>query len=270
MMMSFLLHESPGGIELTGTGGGETANERKRRTSRQSDAAMVEEKFRLPEVVGHFERPRLLDLLDRSIDHYGATLLTGRAGTGKTTLAATFAARFENKAWLSIAPSDTDWREFSVSFAAALMGTVKARRSPHIKRIPYQSQAAEFLSRCFRTRLRSNGKGPLLIILDDIHHLFDAPWFADFFRQLIVSLDSRTRLVMLCRGNPSAPLWRWRSKQMLNVIDESVLNFTEKEAHELCGLFGMSETASNAAYRQSFGQARKLLNAIQAHTDQKS
>ena len=65
-----------------------------------------------------------------------------------------------------------------------------------------------------------------LLVLDNVHHLFDAGWFPEFFRQMIISLGPETRLLMLCRSRPSAPLWRLRSKQMLNVIDETIINLT--------------------------------------------
>ena len=78
------------------------------------------EKFQIPDIGHIFDRKRLLDLVALSVERYGATLISGRAGTGKTVLAADFARRQPKSVWYAIDASDAAWPEFSGSLARCL------------------------------------------------------------------------------------------------------------------------------------------------------
>ena len=96
-------------------------------------------------------------------------------------------------------------------------------------------------------------------MLDDIHHIFDAPWFEDFFNLLLYSLPPDTHLFMLCRSKPPGPLWRLRSKQMLNLMDERVIAFDQTEAETLFNALGRPLSKAKEAQLRSFGRVSKLL-----------
>jgi ATP/maltotriose-dependent transcriptional regulator MalT len=215
-------------------------------------------KYRIPDVGQIFHRKRLIDLVNMSVEQYGATLISGRAGTGKTILAADFARRQPKAVWFSIEASDAAWPEFAMAFSEALrvkLGGLKRSMSES----PDSEKVSSFLTRCFgSTGRRSRG----LYVLDNVHHLFDAAWFPDFFRQMIVVLDPQTHLLMLCRSRPSAPLWRLRSKQMLNVIDEPIINLTRPEAREICADRGLSEAVADEAFDLAFGNIAKLAKIL--------
>ena len=250
--MSFLLHDSLSDIESTELTTSRGLNLDKTSASASPKITIIEEKFRLPAVGPILSRARLLELLNRSIGQYGATLVSGRAGTGKTTLAAEFAGNQEKASWYTIEPADADWREFSTAFLACMFDKQRPNSSTFGSE-PNESAASGLLSYAF-ARLARQRVRPRLIVLDNVHHLFDADWFSVFFRQLVISLDENARLLMLCRSRPNAPLWRLRSKQMLNVIDETMLELTEQEAIEIARSQGVSDETALSALKRSYGR----------------
>jgi LuxR family maltose regulon positive regulatory protein len=206
-------------------------------------------------------------LLEKSCTQFGATLVSGRAGTGKTTVAASFSARYNSIAWYSVDSADSDWNVFSHYFNAALMKTDNFGQSADVSIFETddespQEEVSRFVSDLFSQVPDNNGNSPLLIVLDDIQHLFDTDWFSDFFTLLLHSLMPQTHLLMLCRSRPPLPLWRLRSKQRLNVIDEKLLAFSPDEAERLYRGHGLSGEIAKKVHRDSFGRASKLAAVI--------
>src|SRR6476620_8414276 len=265
MTMSFLLHEAPGDFEVSEFGESvKTAGNRSRR-SRTYGPVIIDTQLSPPQVGAIVERPRLIDLLERSGSQFGATLLSGRAGTGKTALAADYASGHENVAWYSVEAADADWKVFSSYFFASLCGNSIRRPRSLVMRSDESIDevvAGEFLRNCFSCRERNKKGMPELIVIDDIHHLFDTAWFASFFDQLIRSLMPGVHLLMTCRSKPPAPLWRMRSKQMLNVIDEGMLEFSLGETMSLCKLRMLPQNVGSDAHRSASGRIQKLLQLL--------
>jgi LuxR family transcriptional regulator, maltose regulon positive regulatory protein len=222
---------------------------------------LIADKLRIPAIDGLLPRPRLETMLANSLRRCGATLLSGRSGTGKTALAASFAGKLNNVAWYSLEPPDIDWTSFSHYFAASIARSLGIR--PPGSRAgrqldPSNAVIAQFLSEIFTQLDGRPDNESLLIVLDDLHHVFDAPWFEEFFRILIHSLRESIHLLLLCRSRPPSPLWRLRSKQMLDVIDESLLAFNAEETEELFRLSGLNRSSARNAYNMSFGRVHRL------------
>jgi ATP/maltotriose-dependent transcriptional regulator MalT len=256
MTMSFLLRDATGELETSNlTESQRTVKSAARR--KKSKMTILNRKLTIPEVSNIIERPRLIDLLERSAEQFVATLISGRAGTGKTVLASDFASRQNDAAWFSIDPGDAQWTEFSQYFCMAVAGKLPNRaKQSSDDHEPNRAGISEFLTRCFGKHRRG------LVVLDNIHHLFDAKWFPEFFSQLIGSITPDTHILMLCRGRPQAPLWRLRSKQMLNVVDEGVLEFSTSEIRRLYRHRGLSEKRVGDAPRPSFGRASELVKYL--------
>ena len=266
--MSFLLHDSMGEFEPADLTVEQRPKAGKKRTSARQRYRIIEGKLGIPDIGPIAERGRLFELLHRSVKQYGATLVSGRAGTGKTTLASQYADRQKNACWYSIEPADSDWREFSSCFSACLFP--KGRRTLPKSIGPSDADISEYLTRCFARFAKRRFTEPRLIVLDNVQHLFDAEWFGSFFKQLITSLNNDARLLLLCRSKPAAPLWRLRSKQMLNVIDESVLNLTGQEAVELGEARGASINECEDALDASYGRIGAFLKEIESRRTQLS
>lgn len=227
---------------------------------------LLKEKLEIPRERNLVERPRLYDLLRKSIEQFPATLISGRTGTGKTALAASFAKSRDHAAWYFIEPSDVEWNVFINYFAACVVRAVKSRK--RISKLlpdstePSQSTMADSLINIFAEVETELGHEPLVIVLDGIHHLFDAPWFGEFFALLLSSLPGNTNLLLLCRSKPPSPLWRLRSKQQLNVIDEKLLAFNLAETAELTATAGLKRSDAERVHAETFGRISKLLEAV--------
>ena len=262
-MMTFSLHNScpPNGaaepIDFSGCDSHQACE------PAREEFHLLREKLKIPNIEKIIERPRISALLRKSQDQFPATLVSGRAGTGKTALAASFALLYENVSWYSVESTDIEWPAFSQYFSASLSGTecgslISADANVYEKDASKNEISRLMLKHFFHTDTIPTGESSL-IVLDDIHHIFDAAWFGDFFHLLLYSLPAETHLLLLCRSKPPSPLWRLRSKQMLNVLDEKVLAFTLPETEALFDGIGLSASCAQKAHRQCFGRISKLL-----------
>lgn len=221
---------------------------------------LIREKISAPTVHPAVVRRRLLDQFAEHLPCYGATVITGRAGMGKTMLAATCAQQYWRRiAWYKVDVRDTDLRLFLRYFVASVARTCPGfgqRTWPHLLRLADlqdSSTLAEALAYCLQQQ-----NAPLLLVLDDLHLLYDTPWLAPFLRRLMPILPEETHLLLAARSLPPAPLWRFRSKQQLRVIDESALLFTMSETEELFAYYGLSTRTVREAWGRTQGRAAEL------------
>ena len=262
--MTYFLHDNLESTEAYSPAGG--SSHEKRPASEREDVHILREKLEIPSVRGVLERPRLHDMLRKSLTQFPATLVSGRAGTGKTTLAAEFAHAQERAAWYSVESADVEWNVFAHYFATCLLSSVNSEASV-VDLLPdeihaSQSVIARFLINVFSEAETGLPHEPLLIVLDGIHHVFDAPWFGEFFSLLLSSLPDNTTLLLLCRSKPPNPLWRLRSKQQLNVIDEKVLAFNLGETVDLIKRVGLNRCEAERAHAATFGRISNLLQFV--------
>ena len=264
--MTYFLQDSLDPTESYSPGGSSSPA---RRTQTERDAVHVlREKLEIPRSRGVMERPRVHDALRKSVAQFPATLISGRAGTGKTTLAAGFAEQQDHAAWYSVEASDIDWNVFAHYFAASILGAADSKAVIN-DLLPdeihaSQSVIATFLINVFAEAETKLLHEPLLIVLDGIHHVFDADWFGEFFGLLLSSLPENTNLLLLCRSKPPNPLWRLRSKQQLNVIDEKVLAFNLTETIEFVKRSGLSRSDAEKAHSATFGRVSNLIQFVSA------
>jgi ATP/maltotriose-dependent transcriptional regulator MalT len=230
-----------------------------------SSMRLLRDKLEIPATGDLIVRPRINALMERSMEQFPATLITGRSGTGKTAIAADLARKQPKTAWLTVESADAEWKSFAGYFAAAVThdrsSTYQHPRSKGGENIT-QDEIAAFLIRIFTNRY-VNPDEESLIVIDDLHYIFDAPWFETFFPLLLYSLPSNTHLLLLSRSKPPSPLWRLRSKQMLGVVDEKVLAFTLEETLQLFKSLGISVERAPSSLESSFGRISKLLTAAE-------
>lgn len=220
---------------------------------------LIADKLRVPKINGQVERPRLIEHLEKSLAQFSATLMTGRAGTGKTTLAAHFADQSDFcVAWYKVETADSDWKVFS----SYLLGSINENCNDNQidfdeLQVPAmtESLAAQFVEAAVDK--------PLLIVLDDLHSIFDAEWFTEFFTNFVQSLGTNVHLLMIARTLPPIPLWRLRSKQVLGVMDEKLLTFNVEETTELFGKYNLSPTIARAAQKIAYGKISKIEEIIE-------
>jgi len=73
----------------------------------------------------------------------------------------------------------------------------------------------------------------LVLVIDDLHLIYDSDWIVSFFHRLPLLLPAKTHMLILGQGLPPEPIWRLRPKQRLFVITEQMLAFTQTEAEGL-------------------------------------
>ncbi len=238
------------------------SSQHKTQSGRKAELHLFTEKLDVPKFENQISRPRLNQMLLKSSRQFGATLILGRAGSGKTVLAAEFAKQYKKVAWYSIESADNSWEVFSKYFA-------KSFNEPLLdckKLADYESKAeiseaeiSHFVESLLLRLSIADEKEPRLIVLDNAHYVFDSEWFTDFFNTLVYSLSPNTHFLILSRCQPPLPLWRLRSKQALGVIDEKLLAFNFDETLSFTKKFGFSEEKIKSVYKKSFGRISKLI-----------
>jgi LuxR family maltose regulon positive regulatory protein len=223
---------------------------------------LILDKITTPTDTPRISRVRLLNTLHGSLASCTSTIINGRAGTGKTMLATDFALRSGRRvAWYKVDASDSDLR----IFFQYLIESVRRERPRFghemLARLLAETNSPEdvpLLAESFVYELIESGSDPLLIIVDDLHLVYDAEWVVPFFRRLLPLLPPEAHMLITGRSLPPGPLWRMRSKQTLCVIEESIMAFTEEEAKKLFTSYGLRDEQALAALAQTRGRAAAL------------
>ena len=224
---------------------------------------LIIEKIRRPVQSPRTSRSRLLDRLEKSMSSGTSTIITGRAGTGKTGLAVDFANQCGRPvAWYKVDAPEADPRLFFQYLIAAIgeqqPGFGAYALMPLIKD---EMERINWLTDAFVYEL-AEGKsaGPLLIVIEDLHLIFDSDWLMPFFSRLLPLLPAHVHVLITSRSLPPAPLWRMRSKQFLVVVDEETLAFTRAEAVQLFASYGLTSEQAHIALDHTHGRAGALHN----------
>ncbi|HEX8558848.1 MAG TPA: AAA family ATPase [Pyrinomonadaceae bacterium] len=222
---------------------------------------VIHDKVTAPRQSPRVSRPRLLGMLGDGLDCCTSTVITGRAGTGKTMLAKDFARGCGRRApWYTVGASDGELR----IFFRYLVESVRRQR-PGFGREALASLAASTepdeastLAEAFLYELQECGGEPLLLVIDDLHLIYDAEWVVPFFRRVLPLLPPEAHMLVIGRSLPPTPVWRMRSKQTLCLVDEAALAFTPQEASELFASYGLGGREARAALEQTQGRAAAL------------
>lgn len=221
---------------------------------------LIRSKTSVPSEPPLVSRRRLLEMLQESLDCCSSTIIAGRAGTGKTILAADF-ARFCGRrvAWYKVDAPDADLWIFLDYFVKSLVRARPAFGGESLMRAIWASPRVNLsiLAEAFVDALQQQNE-PLLIVIDDLHLIYDAEWVVPFLHRILPLLPAEVHLLILGRSLPPAPLWRLRSKQRLCVIDEPLLAFSSDEAVKLFANHGLSAQQAASALAQTRGRAAAL------------
>jgi LuxR family maltose regulon positive regulatory protein len=223
---------------------------------------VIPEKIVVPSPTGCLPRPRLQALLEKSLRSCTSTIVSGRAGSGKTTLAIDFA----EKSGRAVAWYKVDAPESKVHlFFEYLTASIRVQRPGFDRGLTLSSSLEDgadisrvpHLAELFIFELEHAGN-PLLIVIEDLHLVCDADWLVPFFQRLLPLLPADVHMLLTSRTMLPAPLWRMRSKQTLSVIDEETLSFTRDEAFRLFEQYGLSREQANIAFDHTHGRAAAL------------
>lgn len=233
--------------------------------------ALILNKITLPTEMPRISRQRLLDVLHESMTCCTSTVIYGRTGTGKTMLAADFARRSQRRvAWYKVDAPEVDRQTFLQYLIACVRDLHPGfgRKTLALLASSGAMPDAALLAESFvyeMTMLEADE--PLLIVIDDLHLLYDAEWLVPFFGRLLPLLPVEAHMVLIGRTLPPAPLWRMRSKQTLRVIDEAALAFTYAEAEELFESYGLNVKSSAQSLAETWGRAAAVEHVARMHRE---
>jgi LuxR family maltose regulon positive regulatory protein len=222
---------------------------------------LILDKISVPAELPRLSRPRLLNRLQHSLASCNLSIINGRAGTGKTILGADFARTCGRRvAWYKVDASDSDPLIFLQYLIASINRVRPGFCHAWVAELPARvvEDGIPQLAESFVYELLREANEPLLIVIDDLHLVYDADWVVPFFARLAPLLPAEAHLMLLGRILPPAPLWRMRSKQTLSVIDETTLAFTPEESKRLFDSYGIAESQMADALQKSHGRAALL------------
>jgi LuxR family maltose regulon positive regulatory protein len=232
---------------------------------------LILDKITLPAETPRLSRRRLLDALDESMSCCTSTVIYGRTGTGKTMLATDFAGRSDRRvAWYKVDASEVDIHAFLQYLVAAVRNQHPGfgRKTLALLSSSGAMPDAALLAESFVYEMTMlEAEEPLLIVIDDLHLLYDAEWIVPFFGRLLPLLPPEAHMVLIGRTLPPAPLWRMRSKQTLRVIEEPALAFTLAEAEELFTSYGLHTKPAAQALAETWGRAAALDHTARVHRE---
>lgn len=237
-------------------------------TRNTNNPELITEKITRPGRLSRVSRARLITMLEKSMTAGCSTIISGRAGSGKTALAVDFAQLCGRAvAWYKVDAPDADPR----IFFRYLIRSIQARRhgfgshslmdlieAPELAlpdRIAWLTEALAY------ELAEGESPTPLLIVTEDLHLVSDSDWLMLFFGRLLPLLPSEVHVLITSRSLPPAPLWRMRSKQSLVVIDEVALAFTRPEAIALFASYGLSIEQACICLDHTHGRAAALDHA---------
>lgn len=200
-------------------------------------------------------------MLGEGLDSCASTIVTGRAGTGKTMLATDFARGCGRRAaWYTVEAPDC---ELPVFFRY-LTESVRRQRPGFGREVlanfagSTRADDIPALADAFIYELQECGGEPLLLVIDDLHLIYDAEWVVPFFGRLLPLLPAEAHVLIIGRSLPPTPVWRMRSKQTLCLVEESALAFNAREAEDLFAVYGLSARDARRALEQTGGRAAAL------------
>ena len=198
------------------------------------------------------ERVRLLELLTEAVSDAPLTLVCAPAGSGKTVLAAEWAARGcapGPVAWLTVDESDDSpavfWAHVQQALSSGLGGSLRPLPSvPGVINSAFIETMAESLP--------TEGR-PVTLVIDEAHRLSGSVVSRDL-PLLLRTAGSRLRLVMATRTEPAMALHRYRLEGTIAEIRYEDLTFTPAEIGSMLVAHGIDSSPSVVA-------------AIETHTE---
>lgn len=167
-------------------------------------------------------RPRLIDLIERP-GIARITLITAPAGYGKSTLAAQWAGQASHDVvWVSLRPEHNAPGRFVCDLANALAPVVGNDHQLLSGTPGEQPDILDLLA------TRTEAQPPLMIVLDDIHHIESGEIHRGITRLLTARITD-IRWMVLSRTMSRLPLARMRAEGQVREIDMDDLAFDSSE-----------------------------------------
>ena len=186
-------------------------------------------------------RSRLHTLLEQGMrQHHRLTLVSARAGAGKTTLVSEWLRHQERStAWVSLDRSDSDPRRFFRYVIAALQQATGDVNHGLLRRLEAEQLPGPDIFASALVNHTAVGPSPCILVLDD-YHLIENEWIDQALGFLIDHQPPTLHLVVTTRVDPAFPLARLRGRGWITEIRDEHLRFdTEETAGFLNGVMSL-------------------------------
>jgi DNA-binding SARP family transcriptional activator len=184
----------------------------------------------LPEVI---QRQRLFDLLDHK-QHYRITWISGKAGSGKTTLAASYIrARKLPCLWYRIDEGDNDLSTFFYYLRLAAKKASPRRRKPLQLFTPEYFLGAAVFARRFFENLATRLVPPFVIIFDDYQKIVRSSLFHEVLKNGLAMIPDSLQVIVSSRMNPPAAFSAMVANKQVRLIDSKDLRMRLDETHRI-------------------------------------
>ncbi len=228
---------------------------------RPAHTDLIVEKIERPAVQPGLSRGRLLAILKNSLISCTSSIISGRAGAGKTFLASDFAEKCDRSlVWFKVDAPDGEIQIFFQYLIASIRRQRPDFGTSTFAQLAKTSSPDDIgaLAETLAYELVEDEGKPLLVVIEDLHLIYDFEWVTPFFRRLLPLLPPEVHILITTRTMPAAPFWRMRSKQTLTVIEEETLAFTRQEAMELFERHSLSSAQASIALDHTRGRAAAL------------
>lgn len=238
------------------------------RTTRTSPVFRA--KLRAPAARHLIRRPRLLELIDRSIRE-GLVVLAAPAGSGKTSLLASWAAETDIPvAWLTLDDSDRNpvqlWTGILAAVETVAPGSTTGALAALTQGAPLDTVVAELL-----VALESASNTDAVLVIDDVHIVDQDLDVVMSIAEFAQYLPERFHLVLTARRSLALPVDRLRARGRLVTLSFDELRFSIAEASEMLGSLAPDLADADIAERagRSAGWAANIqLSALAARAAQ--
>jgi DNA-binding SARP family transcriptional activator len=194
-------------------------------------------------------RPRLFNLLD-SCREYPVTWLSAPAGSGKTTLAASYLAeRKPQTLWYQVDEGDNDQATFFYYMGLATQKAAsRARRPMPLLTRTYALGIPTFTLRYFE-ELYGRLKPPAVLVFDNYQLVPPESAFHERISQGLAIVPGGIRVLVLSRNDPPAQFARLRANEQIHLVNSGVIDFTLQESEAFLRARGLPGAPENAVGR---------------------
>jgi ATP/maltotriose-dependent transcriptional regulator MalT/DNA-binding SARP family transcriptional activator len=185
-----------------------------------------------PQTCGIFQRERVFRLLDES-RLSPVEWVAGPAGSGKTTLAASYLeSRGLPCLWYQIDEGDGDLASFFYYLGLAAKTISPRSRKPLPLLTPEYLQGIPVFSRRYFENLFQRLPVPFAVVFDNYQDVLDRIAFDEMMAHALDVVPRGVRVIVLCRSVPSSQFVRMQANNRLHLLGWDEIRFTLEESEE--------------------------------------